>query len=153
MGVGWEYGKRRQWETDMMIGILPKFSGDRTSLSFTLKQNYIPWQIPVGNKLRFEPLETGVYVNMLSSHDFWLFEPEKYNPPYYFFATNLRIHVFVGQRVILNLGKHPKHKILTLFYEISSNDMYMATALGNRDIKLYDIAVLSFGLKVQLFNH
>jgi hypothetical protein len=153
VGWGWEYGRRDQWETDMLIGILPKFSGNRVSLSFTLKQNYIPWRIPVGRKLSLEPLETGIYLNMLSSHDFWLLEPEKYNPPYYSFTTNLRLHFYVGQRLVINLHKRAAHKTLTLFYELSMNDLYIVSAVENWDMWAHDIIVLSFGAKILLFKN
>lgn len=42
LGTGWDYGKRNQWETDIFLGVLPKYQSDCTKLTFTLKQNYIP---------------------------------------------------------------------------------------------------------------
>lgn len=38
-GYGWDYGRKCRWETDMMIGVLPKAYSDRTHMTFTLKQN------------------------------------------------------------------------------------------------------------------
>ena len=42
LGTGWDYGKRNQWETDIFLGVLPKYQSDCTRLTFTLKQSYIP---------------------------------------------------------------------------------------------------------------
>ena len=28
VGIGWDYGRRRQWETDVFIGIIPKYNSD-----------------------------------------------------------------------------------------------------------------------------
>lgn len=49
-GYGWDYGRKCRWETDMMIGVLPKAYSDRTHMTFTLKQNYIPWSIRCGER-------------------------------------------------------------------------------------------------------
>lgn len=47
VGTGWDYGKRDQWETDIFLGFLPKYQSDKAKLTFTLKQNYIPWSLPI----------------------------------------------------------------------------------------------------------
>ena len=47
LGTGWDYGKRNQWETDVFLGVLPKYQSDCTKLTFTLKQNYIPWSLQI----------------------------------------------------------------------------------------------------------
>ena len=44
-GVGWDYGKRRQWETDFLIGYLPPKYATDLLFTLTVKQNYIPWSM------------------------------------------------------------------------------------------------------------
>ena len=44
-GIGWSYGKRRQWETDLLFGYIPKHDSSRGKLTTTLKGNFIPWDI------------------------------------------------------------------------------------------------------------
>ena len=44
-GVGWDYGKRRQWETDVLLGYLPAKYASDFLLTLTVKQNYIPWSM------------------------------------------------------------------------------------------------------------
>lgn len=39
-GVGWDYGKRRQWETDVLLGYLPAKYASDFLLTLTVKQNY-----------------------------------------------------------------------------------------------------------------
>ena len=46
-GVGWDYGKRCQWETDFLVGYLPRKYADQFRLTFTVKQNYIPWSLQI----------------------------------------------------------------------------------------------------------
>lgn len=152
LGMGWEYGKNKQWETDLLIGYIPKFSSDRSSFSFTLKQNFLPWRIPLNERFDFEPLETGLYMNKVFAEDFWTAEPKRYGGAYYKFATSLRFSVFLGQRITLHINKYdPLWKSISFFYEISTNDLYLISYIGNSHaLKLQDILILSFGLKFQI---
>lgn len=152
MGFGWDFGKSKQWETDMMIGYIPKFSANRGALAFTLKQNYIPWKVPLSERFILEPLETGLYMNKVVGENFWSVEPEKYDGPYYKFATSIRFSVFFGQRIKMFIfAKDPHWKSISLFYELSTNDLYLISYAGNtKSLSLGDILVLSFGLKLQI---
>lgn len=149
VGVGWDYGRKNQWETDFLIGVLPKFSGESASLTFTLKQNYIPWRHSFGGKWTLEPLTTGIYINKLTSRNFWGREPEKYGSSYYRFSTNTRASIFVGQRLTLGLSDRFPHRAISFFYEFSTCDLYLISAFSNKSIGLDDILVLSLGLKFQ----
>ena len=40
-GTGWDYGKRNQWETDVLLGFIPKYSSKKAKVTMTLKQNYV----------------------------------------------------------------------------------------------------------------
>lgn len=51
-GTGWDYGKRNQWETDILLGFIPKYSSKKTKVTMTLKQNYMPWSINIGKDSR-----------------------------------------------------------------------------------------------------
>ena len=31
-GTGWDYGKRNQWETDILLGFIPKYSAKKTKV-------------------------------------------------------------------------------------------------------------------------
>jgi hypothetical protein len=53
MGMGWDYGSRRQWETYLLFGFIPKCSSSRPKMTMTLKQNYVPWNIPLGHGFQF----------------------------------------------------------------------------------------------------
>ena len=60
IGVGWDYGKRRQWETHLLFGYIPKYDSKRAKLTMTLKENYIPWSIYLDDGWNLEPLECGL---------------------------------------------------------------------------------------------
>lgn len=44
LGIGWDYGKRSQWETHLLFGIVPKYDSDEVKMTITLKENFIPWR-------------------------------------------------------------------------------------------------------------
>jgi len=152
-GAGWDYGKNNQWETDVFLGILPKYSTDKTKVTFTLKQNFIPWKKQLNEHFSLDPFACGLYVNTIFDGDFWVSEPDKYPSDYYSFSTKMRFNIFVGQRITFKIPDEKRFfsKSLTLFYEISTNDLYMVSAFTNSYLTPKDYLRLSFGLKVQLF--
>lgn len=150
-GVGWDYGRKEQWETDLMFGFVPKFSNNKTNWIVTLKQNYIPWRLFNDKKFSFEPFETGLSINKVAADNFWGKEPSKYNGPYYRFATAIRFNFFVGQRVQIKLSKKKLHKSITFYYEVGTNDLYLVSLFTNKYLSLTDIVSVSFGAKFKVF--
>ena len=63
LGIGWDYGKREQWETHLLIGYIPKHDTDKTRLTMTLKETYKPWELNVCKDLYANPLTCGIYLN------------------------------------------------------------------------------------------
>ncbi|MFR9166355.1 MAG: hypothetical protein ACLVKO_09150 [Dysgonomonas sp.] len=154
VGTGWDYGRNNQWETDVMLGIVPKYSTNKTKISFTLRQNFIPWNIKLGNKgFSLDPMACGLYVNTIFGHEFWTKEPERYPKGYYNFSTRLRFNVYLGQRLTFKIPEDRRifAKSLTFYYEVSSSDLYIVSAATNSYLKPKDYLHLSLGLKVLLF--
>ena len=150
-GVGWDYGKRRQWETDMLVGYLPARYAKTFKLTFTLKQNYIPWSMSFNEQWALEPFYCGMYFTTIAGEDFWHREPGRYPNHYYNFSTKLRPYIFIGQRMNLNIG-HKTVRSLTAYYEISSCELYIISKITNKSLTLKDILRFSFGVKIQLFK-
>ena len=152
IGVGWSYGKNQHWETDVFIGFIPRYSSDNSKFTMTLKQNFIPWEKEIGNRFTFEPLTCGLYFNTVFSDEFWTKEPDRYPKGYYGFSTRVRTHVFVGQRLRFNIPDKKRFfsRSITAFYEISTCDLYVASAFTNH-LNPDDYLRLSFGLKFDIF--
>ena len=150
-GAGWNYGKHKQCETDVLFGYLPKYSSENWKLTLTLKQNYIPWRHSVNNSLSFEPFECGLYLNTVFSDEFWVSEPNRYPKGYYGFSTRIRTHVFIGQRLRYEIPERYRRlaKSMTVFYELSSCDFYVVSAFTNH-LNPDDCLRLSFGVKFQI---
>ena len=150
-GTGWDYGKRNQWETDILLGFIPKYSSKKAKVTMTLKQNYMPWSINIGKGFSTEPLTCGLYVNTVFGDQFWVNEPERYPKGYYGFSSKVRFHVFMGQRLTYDIDPQRRFlaKSVTFFYEISTCDLYVISAVNNSYLRPRDYLSLSFGLKFQ----
>ena len=152
-GFGWDYGRKCRWESDILFGFLPKAYSDEFHMTFTFKQNYIPWSIRCCSRFAIEPISCGVYLNWISGKDYWIREPDRYpERSYYGFSTKLRAHAFIGQRFTY----YPKLKSLlhhiTLFYEFSANELNIIAKCGNRKLSLSDVVNFSAGIKFQLMR-
>lgn len=154
-GTGWDYGKNRQWETDVFIGYLPRFAGEHGHVTLTLKENYYPWKIKLNpaksySHWTFEPFSTSLYINKIFGQgQFWAKQPEKYPDKYYVLATNLRFNLAFGQRINFSVKNPHFANTVSFFYEVGTNDLYVICAIQNRVLKLHDIFSLSLGLKFQ----
>lgn len=153
IGTGWDYGKNNQWETDIFVGFVPKYSTESVKFTLTLKQNFIPWNLRLNDHFRLDPLTCGVYFNTVFGEEFWVSEPDKYPSGYYPFSTKLRLNIFVGQRITFQIPQERLQfaKSVTFFYEISTNELYLISAIQNSYLKPKDYLGLSLGLKFQLF--
>ncbi len=150
LGVGWDYGRREQWETDIFLGFLPRFDGDKAHLTMTLKENYIPWGLNIRqSRWMVEPFSVSMYINKILGDEFWGRLPDKYPEKYYSFATNLRINLAFGQRISLKWNSSSLSNQVTFFYEFGTNDLYLISYLTNKYWKFSDIFNLSLGLKVK----
>lgn len=152
-GVGWDYGKHRQWETQLLFGYIPKYDSNNAKMTMTLKQNYIPWSVTMGHGWAFEPLECGLYFNTVFGSDFWTKQPSKYGSGYYPFSTRIRPNIFVGERFTVDVPENRRNfvKSVTFFYELSTNDIYFMRFYRNGSAGFWDVFGLSLGIKTQLF--
>lgn len=153
-GVGWDYGRRKQWETHLMFGFLPKAQSERVKATMTLKENFIPWSLYLKRGWAVEPLSVGLYLNTVFGSEFWQHQPARYPDSYYpFLSTKMRVNIFVGQRLELTLPSNRRKfvKSITAFYELSTCDLYLRAMFQDRYVKLKDIVGLSLGLKFQVF--
>ena len=153
IGIGWDYGKHKQWETNLMFGYLPKISSHRGKLTMTLKENYLPWSMYLKQGWILEPLSCGLYLNTVFGSEFWDNQPSRYPDKYYEpLNTKVRIHVFLGQRItkIIPANKRKFLKSISAFYEVSACDLYLRLLVMEKKVRLQDIMCLSVGIKMQI---
>lgn len=118
----------------------------------TLKQNFIPWNVAISDKVNLKPFSTGLYLNTMFGRDFWGKQPSKYPNGYYGFSPKMRINIFIGQGWEYKFKSNKKllSQSATLFYEISTNELYLISAFTNDYLKLKYILGLSLGIKLQI---
>ena len=162
VGTGWGYG-HGHWETHLLFGYIPKRQSTRGKLTMTLKENYIPWNLllsaPQNESDDFlkrgwtlNPLTASIYVNTVYGHEFWKSQPGRYPAKYYeFMSTKFRLNVAFGQRITWEIPRNRRKyaKSISLFYEVSSCDLYIRAKFQDSSIPLKDIIGLSLGVKLQ----
>ena len=151
VGVGWDYGRHRQWETDLLVGYLPRRYAKHFRLTFTLKQNYIPWSFTFAERWTLEPFYCGIYLTTIAGDEFWGREPGRYPNAYYNFSTKVRPSVFVGQRFGMECRRGALRGA-SLFYELSTNELYLVSKATNRVLRMRDILRISFGARLYIFG-
>lgn len=153
VGCGWDYGRKCRWETDVMVGFLPEAYSDRTHTIFTLKQNYIPWSVRCCDRFAIEPFSCGLYLTLITGEDYWVREPDRYpGDRYYGFTSRLRTHLYCGQRFTYYLKNDSLLRNITLYYELSANDLDIIAKCGNKSLGLSEIVYFSLGIKLQLLR-
>lgn len=154
-GIGWDYGRHRKFETNLLFGFVPKYNSDHAKMTMTLKQNFIFWHVPFNvdsETFVFDPLSCGIYINAIFGDEFWMSQPDRYPNGYYeWLSTRYRINVFVGERITWRLpnAKNKFVKSVTAFYEASVCDIYLRSMIQSSKVDLWDIICLSVGIKLQ----
>lgn len=151
-GWGWHYGKGQHWETDILIGVVPRYHTEKFHTTFTIKQRYVPWHCMVSHRWTIEPLTAGVFFNTISGDDFWRSLPDKYPKHYYGFSTKVRANIFLGQRLRYNIprSKRLAHQAVSFYYELSSCDLYIVSKATNKEYPWQETLSLALGLRWEM---
>ena len=112
----------------------------------------MPWSLELGKGFSTEPLSCGLYFNTVFGDQFWVHEPDRYPKGYYGFSSRIRSHIFLGQRLNYDIDPQRRYtaKSITVFYELSTCDFHLISAVTNRYLRPKDYLSLSFGIKLQL---
>lgn len=153
LGLGWDYGRHDALETHVLVGYLPKYNTENSNLTFTLKENYIPWHVEMADRAVFHPVCFTVFLNSIFGDEFWTEEPDRYPSGYYGFSSRVRINLGVGQRLDFNIPVHRRVRAerVSLYYELSVCDLHLISAVPNKNITLADILRLGIGLQYRFF--
>ncbi len=54
-GMGWDYGRRGQWETELLVGVVPAYHSDKAKITLTLRETFVPWSIACGGRSSRSP--------------------------------------------------------------------------------------------------
>lgn len=151
-GVGWDYGSSNQWETHMMFGFIPSRYNHTHYWTFNLREVYSPWRIHVARPVFFKPLTVSLGINSILHGDFWMSEPDRYPHGYYGFSSRMRFRLGFGQRWTVNIPREKRliSSELSVYYEISTCDLYVRQKICSSSIPFKDILSLGFGVIFKL---
>lgn len=146
-GIGWDYGKNNQWETHFMAGFVRKMYDLPSYATITLRETFIPWRMQLSPMWSIRPLSVSLSVNSILNGDFWVSEPDRYPSGYYGFSSKVRFHLGLGQRVCFTIPKQKRFaaREISLYYEISTCDLYVRQKFMGTDIPLKDIIIIGIG--------
>lgn len=154
-GIGWDYGKNNRWETHMLLGYLPAFVMSDDMFSFSVKQNLQPWQIGINDQYSVTPAVFSFTANTVLNHEFWYREKEiNGEDNYYRFSSKFRVHIGVGSRINMKIPEMKRRlgESISLYYELSTYDLAIISALSNRkEHRIRDIVALGFGIQYRFF--
>lgn len=148
-GIGWHYGRSRQFETHLLVGFTPKQRPYPAYWTVTLRETYNPWRLAIGKSFAVKPLSVNLALNSILHHEFWTSEPDRYPKGYYGFSSRMRIHLGVGQRFIFVVPES-KRRIFSrvaVYYEVSTCDLYIRQKALNHNIPWRDILTLGVGVQ------
>lgn len=153
IGTGWDYGRRDQWETYLMLGYTPRHNTPDEYFTLSLKETYTPWSIPLWRDARLAPLFVSLTVSTLLNGEFWVKNPDRYPSGYYSFSSKIRFHIGLGQKIRFSNLQNRSHwfKDIAFYYEVSSSDMYIFQKIRNKSIPLGDIICLAVGIQYTIF--
>ena len=150
-GAGYEFLKKRRLETDILFGYVPKrFAGSTLTLA-SVKFLYSPFRLRVAEQVQALPLSLGAYVSY--THGTLKDELKgQYSSDYYYFSTDTRLGPLLGGRLtylaapVVATGQPRK---VSAYYELSSNDLYIASYLTNPGggLRFGQILTLALGVK------
>jgi len=103
------------------------------------------------NGWSFKPLSSSIYVNTVFGGEFWKSQPKRYPDGYYFMSTKIHLNVALGQQISFDVPyeKRKGSRSITLFYEISTCDLYIRSKFLDHSVPWKDILGLSIGVKWQ----
>jgi hypothetical protein len=152
-GAGYSLFQDR-FETDVLLGYVPKrYAGSTLSLA-SLKAMYSPWHLRVAEQVQVVPLTAGAYF----SYTHGVINDQvkgQYPNDYYWFSTDTRFGVLLGGRLtylaapVAATGQPRK---LSFYYELGTNDLYVVSLATNLNggLNLGQILTLALGLKVDI---
>lgn len=153
-GLGWDYGRHDRWETQFLVGYLPKFHAKENDITLTLKENLVPWSITCGSHgLTVQPAVFTLFVNSVLDDEFWTEEPDRYPSGYYGFSSRIRWSLGFGGRISLDIPEAKRHHAdrISLYYELSTCDLYIVSAVPNDRLNFGDILRLGLGVQYRFF--
>lgn len=152
VGAGWNYAKKDCLGTTFAIGYVPDYHSYHGSACFSLKEEYTPWRVKMGEVAAFRPLTVGIMVTLITGNNFWILEPHHYPSNYYGVMSKIRFHLLLSQQFdfFIKNKKNDSKRRLSFFYQVNSYDLNIIDSFNSEYVKFKDILDLAIGIKIQI---
>lgn len=156
-GIGWlsvGLGYKNQSDKlniSLLYGYVPPNKGGRLDI-FTLKAGYNPFNVKLYKGIAWRPINPVAFVSYTTNKYFYTSWPgSRYPDDYYWWSSAFRVNVGFQTSVAFNLPAKACGRSVSMYVEMSTNDLYISSYMSNRKyLSLYDISVLSAGVKLNL---
>ncbi|MBU8891359.1 MAG: hypothetical protein KOO66_01160 [Bacteroidales bacterium] len=150
LSVGAGYGiKENKLTIDFLFGYLPEFAGGADIFTLNTKIVYRPWYINIFQKQHyFVPVKFGLYSSYSVGEQYTKLNGEDYPEGYYWWTTNTRYGVTLGQSLMLFSKETAKIKAKEIFYEFGTNDLLLFSFFDNEEIRIYEITHFDCGIRI-----
>ena len=139
---------RDKIEVGLLYGYTPRRYGDLNAL--VLKGTYNPFHITITEKIKLEPIQTGLFISQNFGKNLGLKWGEEYPYGYYWWSRSTRFHFFISTQASYKLDTKYMDR-LSLYFEANTNDLYVFSYVPNRNaLSLYDIFFFGTGIKLYL---
>jgi len=150
LSVGAGYGiKENKLTIDFLFGYLPEFAGGIDIITLNTKTVYRPWYKSILQKQhRFAPIQFGLYSSYSIGEQYTKLNKEDYPEGYYWWITNTRFGVTLGQSIILLSKDNSKIKAKEVYYEFGTNDLLIFSLFENEEICIYEVTHFDCGIRI-----
>lgn len=148
--VGWH---RRTADERLDLGLLYGYLPERlggTVHTATFAVGWLPWQLGLGDRLRWVPVRAGAFVVLALGPGLHVTRPPQFERGYYWWTENFRQHLHLGTELRLRLDRGP-FAHAGLWLQANTNDLYLYSWWPNRTaIPFGDIVQLGLGVDLCL---
>lgn len=145
---GMRHTRNERWGVGLSYGHTPEGHGGPIN-AYTLRLMYTPWKLPLTERWRWEPVQTGVFVSYSTGLDLSSHWPSYLGDGYYWWTNNFRQHLYLRTQLSRTFPGRSVERI-GAYFEANTNDLYVYSWWPNRAaIGVYDI--LFFGAGVQVY--
>lgn len=150
-GGGYELFQNREGSLDLMWGYIPKSKGGSQHI-IAAKFAYRPIRIKVKDITTINLFNPGVFFSYHPGDKYYItLNREQYPKGYYWWSSAIRTHISLGTEFKFNTSRNSstsRIKYLTIYSEINTNDLYLASYFPNRkQLNISDILKSGFGIK------
>jgi hypothetical protein len=149
VGTGYDIFRERS-RFSIHYGSVPESRGGLLHI-VTGKLLFIPWHVPVSNRLSLNPLDAGLMITYHFGDTFKAHWPGSLEPKgYYWWPAAWRAHLAFETSATYHYPEKNRLQSLTPYLEFNTNDLYLVSFIQNtQSLRISDIFKLGAGVRLR----